>query len=239
MKKRTVVVILSVCLLLVSFCGCNNDVSNIDENSTHTTDGEHTDAADPIVTYKYTLEELAEMRDQNFSSSPFSAVAEGMDKMTDDEVRAIVLDLPADKYETYPNLHNVPLTATLYKGDEVIPIDLKDSKLIKLINFYNNSVYYHQYAYTQGLLDIDHLEKEVLKEDFRLVLTFKTKNNSTSSSYDTNIQAYDTIVVTNKEFVLLDHDLPGYEGQSDKYPYRAVSHIPLFNNYCWLDLFGF
>ena len=42
---------------------------------------------------------------------------------------------------------------------------------------------------------------------------------------------------------LLAHDLPGYEGQEDKYPFKAVGHYPLFagpgRDYFWLDLFGF
>lgn len=46
-----------------------------------------------------------------------------------------------------------------------------------------------------------------------------------------------------KEFTLLAHDLPGYEGQEDKYPFKAVGHYPLFagpgRDYFWLDLFGF
>ena len=85
--------------------------------------------------------------------------------MTDNEMKSIIHNLPDDKYETYPDLHNIPLVATLYKGGEVISIDLDDARLIRIINFYNNSVYYSQYAYTQGLLNINYLEKEVLNED--------------------------------------------------------------------------
>ena len=175
----------------------------------------------------------------SFSPSPFSKIVEGEDQLTDNEMKAIIQNLPGDKYETYPDLHNVPLTAVLYKGDEVISIDLDDERLIRLINLYNNSVFYNQYAYTQGLLNINYLEKEVLSEDFRLVLTFSTKDNNTSIRYDTNIQAYDTIIITNKGFYLLGHNLPGYEGQEDEYPFRVVGHDPLYYSYNWLDLFGF
>lgn len=200
---------------------------------------DHIETTDLHSNKEYTPEELEKILNPNFSSSPFSNVVEGEDPLTDNEIKAIIHNLPNDQYETYPDLHNIPLTATLYKGDEAISIDLNDSRLIRLINLYNNSVYYTQYAYTQGLLNIDYLENEVLNEDFRLVLTFSTKSNNTSISYDTNIQAYDTIIVTNKEFVLIDHNLPGYEGLEDKYPFRSVGHDPLYYNYCWLDLFGF
>lgn len=141
-------------------------------------------------------------------------------------MKSVISSLPADRYETYPNLHNVPLTATLYKDGKEIPVDLKDKRLIRLMNFYNNSIYYNQYAYTQGLLTIDYIEK-ACSEPFRLELTFDTTDRGTQNSYDTNIQAYDTFIIANKEFTLLAHDLPGYEGQEDKYPFKAVGHNPL------------
>ena len=188
---------------------------------------------------EYTLEELEAILNTSFSPFPFSKVVESEDQLTDNEMKSIIHNLPDDKYETYPDLHNIPLVATLYKGDEVISIDLDDARLIRIINLYNNSVYYSQYAYTQGLLNINYLEKEVLNEDFRLVLTFSTKSNNNSIRYDTNIQAYDTIIITNKGFVLIGHNLPGYEGQEDEYPFRSVGHDPLYYNYRWLDLFGF
>ena len=182
------------------------------------------------------------MRNPSFSSSPFFAVKEGEKPLADSKMKSVISSLPADRYETYPNLHNVPLTATLYKDGKEIPVDLKDKRLIRLMNFYNNSIYYNQYAYTQGLLTIDYIEK-ACSEPFRLELTFDTTDRGTQNSYDTNIQAYDTFIIANKEFTLLAHDLPGYEGQEDKYPFKAVGHSPLFagpgRDYFWLDLFGF
>ena len=228
MRKRILAIFISV-LLILNISACNyvskGDIQDkIQESSP---EGPNTP------------KELETILNPNFSSSPFLCVVEGSDPLTDDEIKSMILSLPDNQYETYPNLHNMPITATLYKDDEVVPVNLNDTRLICLINFYNNSVYYHQYSYTQGLLSIDYLETKVLNEDFRLVLTFTTKNNSASIGYDTNIQAYDTIVITNQWFVLIDHDSQGYEGQEDKYPFQAVGHIPLFNNYCWLDLFGF
>ena len=101
------------------------------------------------------------------------------------------------------------------------------------------------HPYTQGLLTIDYIEK-VCSEPFRLELTFDTTDRGTKipyDTYDTYIQTYDTFIITNKNFTLLAHDLPGYEGQEDKYPFKAVGHYPLFagpgRDYFWLDLFGF
>lgn len=188
--------------------------------------------------HEYTSEEREAMRNPSFSSSPFFAVKEGEKPLADSKMKSVISSLPADRYETYPNLHNVPLTATLYKDGKEIPVDLKDKRLIRLMNFYNNSIYYNQYAYTQGLLTIDYIEK-ACSEPFRLELTFDTTDRGTQNSYDTNIQAYDTFIITNKNFTLLAHDLPGYEGKEDRYPFKAVGHNPLFKDYSWLDLFGF
>ena len=70
-------------------------------------------------------------------------------------------------------------------------------------------------------------------------LTFDTTDCGTKIPYDTYIQTYDTFIITNKDFTLLAHDLPGIEGQEDRYPFKAVGHNPLFKDYSWLDLFGF
>ena len=220
-------------LFPIGLTACDHIGNDRNENGT----SKQMETADLHSDKEYTPEELETILNPSFSSSPFFNVVEGEDPLSVDVMRDAVHDLPPPPPETYPDLHTVPLTATLYKGDEVISIDLNDSRLIRMMNLYNNSVYYRQYAYTQGLLNINYLE-EVLNEEFRLVLTFRTKNND-SIRYDTNIQAYDTMIITNQGFVLIGHNLPGYEGQEDKYPFQAIEHTPLFNHYCWLDLFGF
>jgi len=173
----------------------------------------------------------------SFSETPYGAVNEG-ESPTDEALSEIVSAIPSEKYESYPYLHSAPLSATLYKNGKEIALDVTDSRLIGLINFYHNSIYHHKYAYTQGLLDINTLEETVLHESFRLVLTFETKDTS-YFPYDTNVLRYGTVVVTNRDFTLIAYDLPGYEGDEEQYPYKAVGHQPLFGRYPWLDLFGF
>ena len=170
MKKRILITILAT-VLAVHISACNYvPESDINENTekipeaTYNTSGENVSSSKDNIT-----DELEILQNPNFASSPFSTVVEGVDKLTDDEMKSILLNLPADKYEVYPNLHNVPLTATLYNGDDAVPIALNDPRLIKLVNLYNNSVYYHQYYYTQGLLNIEYLEKEVLTEQRKRV----------------------------------------------------------------------
>lgn len=228
MKKRIPVIFISV-LLILNFSACNYVPEENTQDKIERSSSEMSNSSKDLET----------LLDTSFSLSPFLCVAEGSDPLTDDEIRSMIRDLPDSQYETYPDLHNVPITATLYKEDEVISVSLDDTRLVSLINFYNNSVYHHQHSYTQGFLSIDYLETNVLNEDLRLVLTFATKNNASSVSYDTIIQAYDTMVITNKWFVLIGHDLPGYEDSEDRYPFASVGHIPLYNYYCWLDLFGF
>ena len=205
-------------------------------NGSGDTTDEQTGTTEYLTNY-YTQEEIEAMKNPNFSQ-PFSSYTDDDDKYSDDEMKSIISRIPYDKYEVYPHLNNVPLTATLYKGNEVISLDIKDPRLIQIINFYNNSIYNTQYAYTQGLLNISEIEK-ALNQDFRLVITFDVTNSSTEIVYDTNIQAYDTMVIYNKEFVLIAHNLPGYEGEEEEYPFKSVGHSPLFYSYRWLDLFGF
>ena len=176
----------------------------------------------------------------NFTSDSFFHVEEG-DDLTNEEMQSVISDIPSDKYESYPNTQNVPVSATLYKNGEKISIDVNDPRLIKLTNFFNRCVYYSKCAYTQGLLPLDDLEKNVTGADFRLELKYTPYGDIAPAPYGTHTTLCDTIIVTNSYagFALISHDLPGYEGQEDRYPFRAVGYFPLYGTYPWLDLFGF
>ena len=70
----------------------------------------------------------------NFTSDSFFHVEEG-DDLTNEEMQSVISDIPSDKYESYPNTQNVPVSATLYKNGEKISIDVNDPRLIKLTTF--------------------------------------------------------------------------------------------------------
>ena len=193
---------------------------------------------DPQISREYTPEERESLRDPSYSSSPFFDIAEGTDYPDEKEIKAKLSSIPTGRYETSPGLHNVPLTTTLYKNGKTTTIDLQDDRLIRLMNLYNNSVCYHKYAYTQGLLNREAIEKAESEEP-RLVLTFSTESRGEKIVYDTNVLTHDTIIVTNEWFVLIAHDLKGYEGEENEYPFHAVGHLPLYENHNWLDLSGF
>lgn len=207
--NKTVVLFILISVVLSTFVGCNKQ------------------------------EETNVLLNTDFSQSPYFDIVEGGTILTNSYLENIISKIPSEQYEAYPNLHNIPQGAKLYKNEKVIEIDLTDQRLIALINFYNNSVHHQQYAYTQGLLDIDYLNENFIDEEFRLVIIFTPKVAVADSNYDTDITAYDTFIVTNKGFALIAHEWPGYEGQEEKYPFMAVGHFPLFYDYNWLDLFGF
>ena len=226
--KKTISLILTLVLIVSTFSGC----VNISGTATGKTTNKN-----PVVT-ELSSEELQKLISSEISL-PFSNV-DGSEKLTDNEIKEIVSKVPSDKYEAYPHLHNVPNSATLYKGNEIISIDVKDPRLIQLINFYNNSVYHNQYSYTQGLLNLKYLEENVENNNFRLELKYTPYTDTSTVPYDTTITLSDTIVVTNNcGFLIIAHDRPGYEGLENEYPFHAVGHEPLHYNYCWHDLFGF
>ena len=184
-------------------------------------------------------EEKAALVSNSFSPDTFFNVKESED-LTNEEIRDVVSNIPSEKYESYPDIHNIPLTATLYKDGESILLERNDPRLIGIINFFNNCVYYSQCAYTQGLYSLEDLEKNIAKAEFRLELTYIPYGNEGPSPYGNCTTMCDTIIITNSySFTLIAHDLPGYEGQEERYPYRAVGFYPLYNSAPWLDLFGF
>ena len=215
MLKRIFALFISL-FILATFTGCND--TNVEPLSD---------------------EEKAALVSDSFSPDTFFNVKEGED-LTNKEIRDVVSNIPSEKYESYPDIHNIPLTATLYKDGESILLERNDPRLIGIINFFNNCVFYSQCAYTQGLLPLDYLEKNVTGSDFRLELTYIPYGNEGPSPYGNCTTMCDTIIITNSySFTLIAHDLPGYEGQEERYPYRAVGFYPLYNSAPWLDLFGF
>ena len=181
-----------------------------------------------------------ELVSDSFTSDTFFDVKEG-DRLSDEEIKNAISSIPSDKYESYPETHNIPISATLYKDGESISLDKDDPRLIRIINFFNNCVYNSQCAYTQGLISVDHLEENVIDFDFRLELKYKPCSETGPSPYGKTTTGCDTIIITNSSsgFTLIAHELPGYEGEEERYPYRAVGFYPLYNGYLWLDLFGF
>ena len=174
---------------------------------------------------------------EDFASTPFFSIEEGTN-LSYENITNIIEKISSDKYEVYPNTQNVPVSAILYKDGKEISIELDDERLIKLTNFFNNCVYYSKCAYTQGLLSTDYIEEYVTGCDFRLELKFVPYGEIGPSPYGTCTTMCDTIIITD-DFTLMAHDLPGYEGQSDTYPFHAVGFCPLYDTYDWLELFGF
>lgn len=97
-----------------------------------------------------------------------------------------------------------------------------------MLNFYNNAVYHGRHAYSTGSLNPEALQ-EVESDSYRLVLTYTPEGDSWEALYD-------TIIVTNEKFVGICHDIPYGDGI---YPSTAFIRLPLYDQYPWLDLFGF
>jgi len=213
MFKRIFSLFISL-FILATFTGCND--TNIE----------------PL-----TDEEKAALVGDGFTSDTFFDVKEGED-LTHDEIRSAISNIPSEKYESYPDTHNIPISATLYKDGKSILLERDDPRLIGIINFFNNCVYHSQCAYIQSLLSLDYLEENVIGSDFRLELKYTPCSDIGPSAYGKSTTGCDTIIITSK-FTLIAHESPGYEGQEEAYPYLAVGFSPLYNSYPWLELFGF
>ena len=220
--KRLLCIIL-ITALLVGFGGCQPEESKIDGNESEETQNTE-------------KEELQISIETNFSVSPYRA--EG------DSIQNVISKVLSDKYEAYPGLHNAPISATLYKGGEVIQIDLTDPRLIRLINLFNNSLYYEDCEYLLSYLSEEELEKDVISEDFRLELKYEPFGDVYPSPYENRPTSFDTVIVTNSssEFVLINHShkITLYDGKESV---LAVGYYPLTypinDSSYWLELVGF
>ena len=229
---RKILLVLISLFLLLSLVGCDN----IADSSTSSTT---TPSATTVYTAAATTATTTTAATTAAATTTLSIadVKEGS-HLSNEEIKALIATIPSDKYETYPNTHNAPVSATLYKNGEKISINVDDERLVKLINFFNYCVSYPKCSYIQSFLSIDYIEEYVTGCDFRLELEYTPYGNIPPSPYGTSTTMCDTIIVTNR-FTLMAHDLPGYEGQSERYPFRAVEFWPLYDTYNWLALFGF
>lgn len=141
----------------------------------------------------------------------------------------VLATIPSDEYEVYPGLHSKPLSATLYKNGEITELDINDPRLIQLLNFYHNAVYYRIHAYSQG--PATEYYEEVKDASFKLELIFV--QNMTDDSIETS---FDKIVVIDTNVFGIRTNIPFGD-----YDYSVYSRNPLYyqEGISLLELFGF
>lgn len=176
-----------------------------------------------------------------YSSSSFFDIEEGDPHPTDKDIISVISKIPSNQYEAYPVLQNVPISATLYKDGEAVSIDVRDPRLIRLVNFFNNALYYDKCSYLLSYLSDEDLKEQVINEEFRLEIKYKPDGDKLPGPYETEPTNFDTIIITNsnRDFVLINHDLPNYLGDEQLSSIWAAEYSPLYWSYPWLDLFGF
>ena len=203
-----------------------------------------TDASlkDPkLSSVELTDKELEKVLNTKFPSEAFSDVEISAQMLTDDEFKEIINEISTKKYDVYPDLHNIPLTASLFKNGEEIALDVRDPRIIRLINFFNNSLFYDKCEYSLSHLDPDDLE-DVMSEEFRLELKYEPYGENVPSAYENQPTLFDTIVVHGDCFTLINNDFPWYSYSMDELiPFRANYYLPygLQQLSGWLELFGF
>ena len=182
---------------------------------------------------------LAGCAKTDYSTAPFFKT-EGTDfSPTDLRVKLGMAKIPTGRYETYPSMQNVPISATLYQDGKAQSIDVNDPKLIRLVNLFNNALYHAKCAYVQSYLSDTYLE-EVSGEAFRLELKYESYGDVLPGPYVNNPTRFDTLVVTNTHgFVLINHDQPAYSGGKPGYSVLAAGYSPYSWQCQWLDLLGF
>lgn len=205
MKKT--IALLTAATVLISVCACAEDMkvyvapSGLSE-------------AENLVASKY--------------SKAFYEDIEGEPRLSDGQVREILAKVPYNQYEPYPEQQLVPTSAVLYKDGQEAVIDVRDRRLIQLINFYNNALYYDLHAYTQGSYDMED-QAEFKSTPFRLELHY-------SPDVESGKAIFDPIIVTNRNFVrFMENSSP----DGSPYSTLAFGQYPLYDDYPWLDLFGF
>ena len=178
-------------------------------------------------------------RESAYSQKPFFNIKESQNQLSEKKIIRSITKIPSQQYEPYPEMHSIPLSAILHKDGEVIDIDIYDPRLVQLVNFLNNCLYYEKCAYLQGYLPPEALA-QIQAEPFRLELTYSPCGETIFGPYESSTTLCDTIIITNSaernSVCLINHNLQAYGGE---YPILATTYTPLFLSYPWLSLFGF
>ncbi len=178
----------------------------------------------------------ARLYDYSAFSMPFGDAFEGESALSSDQLKEIIEKVPSDRYEQYPGLQNKPISATLYVNGLPTNIDINDPRLVKMINLFGNTIYHQQYSYTTGSFDMEELS-EFENDPNRLVLKYDIPANEGENGKTRD--GYDTIIINTKFFVCINHDIPFGGDDFPVYPCSTFGRWPYYNDYNWLDLFGF
>lgn len=151
-------------------------------------------------------------------------------RMSEADMTELIAKIPSDHYESYPNKHGCPISATLYKNGEAIELDVNDPRIIRLVNFFNDSLYQKSLAYTLYNISTEYLAAKVCNEAFRLELKYVPYGEMPLLKAAVDTSFADTMVILNSGygFVLLNDNENTYRG-----------YLPYGGNYDWLNLFGF
>lgn len=231
--------------LLLTFCACQSgDYTECGKEfqgtvALSTKETQEIDESNDKGTQEMTESEVSESQkivDKGYSASLYKSDGNSMGQ--------IVSKIPSDRYEEYPVLHNIPLSATLYKNGEVISIDVNDPRLVKLINMFNNTLYYSDdknMAYLLSYLSDEDLEKKVVNEEFRLELKYEPHGEQLPGPYEDDPTLFDTMIITGDWFVLINSDRPLKEfvGIENYCSVWAAVYCPYSWDGIWLELFGF
>ncbi len=187
---------------------------------------------------------LVLLRDDSKFSMPFGDPNADREPLTDEELKSIIDNIPPTYYEEYPSIPVKPLSATLYLNGVAKEIDLNDSRLIRIVNFFANTTYHDQYSFTPQPLTQENIDI-FSNEPNRLVLTYDAKTIPDFEEYTPSSNAHDTVVISTS-FMLINHNAPVWSNggsSNESFTRSTVAYMrsPYAGReeYNWLELFGF
>lgn len=139
-------------------------------------------------------------------------------------------------YELYPGYPTKPLKATLYKDGEVVELEVTDTRLIQMTNFYYNELHHGVYAHTTGSFSTETVASMVDSASTYLEIEYDPNSYYLDESVDF-YTGFDKLIVLPGVFIAIDSDSP-YGGGC--YPSTAFGRYPLsVTTVDWLAVFGF
>ncbi|MBQ8409140.1 MAG: hypothetical protein IJY39_09795 [Clostridia bacterium] len=252
--NKQLIILLMACVLMLSGCNFGNEansqtaseVSDIQIESSHETASEvsdiqvessHETASDDMQS-EATSEIETEFIEYVTTAPYVDTIKWDSFEELDEYVYAldwenIFSEIPSDHYEEYPGVHlhksSCPVKATLYINRRKVELEIDDPRLVRLVNFYHNSLYNMTYAELQGC-GSSWLYSEMQSFPDRLELEFEIG----ASKNDPN----KIVLIDGVFFCVLERGQPCFCGCG--HTYGTWVYIPLHaENIKWIDIFGF
>lgn len=237
--NKQLIILLMACVLMLSGCDFGNEANSQTASgvSDIQVEGSHETASDDMqseATSEFETEFIEYVTTAPYVDTiRWDSLEELYEYVYAVDWETVFSEIPSDHYEEYPDVHlhksSRPVKAKLYINSRGVELEIDDPRLVRLVNFYHNSLYNRTSAELQGCASSTFCSEMQSFPD-RLELEFEIG----ASKNDPN----KIVIIDGGFFCVSDRGTPCPCGCG--HTYKTWLYTPLFaETVSWIEIFGF